>query len=183
MNYYKIETSGNLHDRSLCVLSKIPVELKGKGSLLRGYRIGNDLLKNMNYYMDDRNPGTGLCPLLGNLRSLLLVSSEIVTMIQQVCDNEIEYLPFTLYDHDKRVVSEDYFFVNPIHTFDCLNTTMEPSGELILDLEKLKDAPHLFRIKDFASNYVMDSVLIDLIKAKKYPDSNIIGTKLEIVPA
>ncbi len=156
MDYHKIRTSGNLDDRSLCILDE-PEGLQGKDYYLRhGRRIGKDLSQNMKYYMDEEYPGTKLCPLISNLSSFLIVSSEIVAMIQQVCDNEIEYLPFTLYDHEKRVASEDYFIVNPIGTFDCLNegaseieytrhgSPMEPYDTgYILDPDKLKGSSFL----------------------------------------
>ncbi len=39
----------------------------------------------------------------------------------QLADIEIEFLPFTLYNHKKRVHSKDHFFINPIGGYDCLN--------------------------------------------------------------
>ncbi len=82
MNYYKIETTGNLDDRSLCILANSPDFYLSGGS-----KVGDDFPKNAKYYMDDEHLGTKLCPFISNLHQLLILSSEIVDIIKQVCDN------------------------------------------------------------------------------------------------
>jgi hypothetical protein len=80
----------------------------------------------------------------------------------------IESLPFTLFDHKKRVASRDYFIVNPLGTFDCLELQKseiiwadEVPGAIIrvkkarLDPRKLEQAPDLFRIKEKPHAYVI----------------------------
>ncbi|ABF92885.1 hypothetical protein MXAN_7255 [Myxococcus xanthus DK 1622] len=52
--------------------------------------------------MGPKHPGIKLSALIGNERSMLSVSSSLKEAIQKHCANEIESLPFTLYDHCNR---------------------------------------------------------------------------------
>ncbi len=196
MTFFIISTKGDLDDRSLCILENRPEGAGGNYYYLKkGIRLGEKFPHKSNYYMDDGHPGIRLCSFISNLCSLLIFSSEVVNAIKQVCDNDIEYLPFTLINHEKSIASEDYFIVNPIGTFDCLNEKasnikytstghpIEPRT-YILDPAKMKGAPHLFRIKDFPYAYVMDITLAQKIKAQKLSQlPNLIVYELDQLPS
>ncbi len=195
MKYFELSTSGSFQDSSLCILENNPEGVGNKSYYLSdGIKMGENFPKDVEYHMDDENPGTRLCHLIGNMCDYLLLSKSIVDILQKECGNEIEYLPFTLIDHKKNLASSDYFIVNPIGTYDCLNEEeseieytrngkpMEPEA-FIIDPDKMDQAPHLFRVKDFSSTYIIDSYLIGKIKSQKYSNLNIIYTELESVPS
>jgi len=81
---------------------------------------------------------------------------------------EFEILPFTLYDHKKRVLTKDYWIVNPIGTFGCLNkeaseikyvdkddakSEVVSIRKFVFDPKKLKNAPDLFRVPERVRDY------------------------------
>lgn len=141
--------------------------------------------------MSEESPGIKLSPLLGNTRNTLIVSSEMKNVIQRHCTNEIEYLPFTLYDHRKRPYSRDYFIINPISTFDCLDfktstikwTKRDPPkiihiSEHVLDREKVQNAPQLFRLDQDPMTYVIAYELAKEISDRRF--ANVYWTELSL---
>ena len=89
----------------------------------------------------------------------------------------MECLNFTLLDHKGQVASRDYFIINPLGTFDCLNFekseikySKEMPGEIIriikcvLDSNKLREAPAFFRIKESPHTYILSHKLVDELR-------------------
>ena len=104
---------------------------------------------------------------------------------------DIEYLPFDLHDHRKRLLSKDYVIVNPIGTFDCLDlkaskifigirTSRRRRAWFIhpsLSAGKLQNAPPLFRIREEPSDLVIS---YDLAKDLKESNLTNLAWKAEI---
>src|SRR5207302_1272588 len=105
-------------------------------------------------------PGIKLASLLGNTQSYLIVNTEVKNVIVEHCTlSELEVLPFTLYNHKKRIHSSDYWIVNPIGYLDCVNraasnirylstdpTKIVAVRKFVLDTKRLENAPDLFRV-------------------------------------
>jgi hypothetical protein len=171
MKYFFIDTLGELDDSNLCILDKPPQGLGVKYyRMSKGKKIGNYYPNDAKIYMSDENPGTKLASLIGNTKSYLIVSNAMKEVIEKYCSScEIEYLPFILYNHKKRVHSKDYFIINPIGTCDCLNLKASQieylDGEVVgvdrfvLDPRRLEDAPAIFRIKEAPRKYVINEEL------------------------
>jgi hypothetical protein len=169
MRFRLLNTMGNANDRDLCFLTRFVEGIEGKSYFTHlGERLTPFYPKDARIQMSPEHPGIKLSALIGNERSMLLVSSSFKEAIQKHCTNEIEYLPFTLYDHRNRAYSEDYFIINPIGTFDCLDlkasdiswSTKSPKKilhieEHVLDRAKMQDAPQLFRVDGAPSTYVL----------------------------
>ena len=172
MNYYLLQTTGDLNDDALCLLDSPP---EGMGihyyRLARGVTAKKHFPDNAKVYLPTEYKGIKLSGVLGNIRSFLIVSTLAKDIIQRLCGNQkIEFFNFTLYNHKKRVHSTDYYFVNPIGSFDCLkekscNIKFSDDGDIItfdqivFDKKKLKSAPHLFRIKKMPVEYVISRKL------------------------
>jgi len=191
MEFYRLNTQGDLNDRGLCIIDSEP---EGLGIhevfLKRGRVLGEIYPKDAKILMKKEYPGIRLSSILGNLKSYLIVEREVKMVIEDVCTNQIEYLPFTLINHKKRIHSADYFIINPIGGYDCMN--LEASGVeytrsgkpmepdiFVFDKKKMDAAPHLFRVMEFPSEYIIDSYLVDIFKEKKF--TNILLTKLNQV--
>jgi hypothetical protein len=168
MKFFNIYTLGDPNDESLCMLDSF-VEGLGRDDwkLTSGERFGADYPEDARIYVRPERRGRKLCSLIGNTHSMLVVSSVFKEAIERHCQGvDIEYLPFTLYDHRKRVLSRDYFIINPIGSIDCLDERASgikysQSGKpltprtLVLDRNKVKDAPQLFRVKQKPNEYVI----------------------------
>ncbi|NMO13799.1 hypothetical protein HPC49_01945 [Pyxidicoccus fallax] len=141
--------------------------------------------------MSKKRPGIQLTSFLGNSINTLIGSREFKEAIELQCgQQEIEYLSFTLYDHRNRPYSQDYFIINPIGTFDCLDFkasdidwSKERPDEIlfiethVLDRNKMKDAPQLFRVGRDTHSYVIG---VELIREfKKRGLTNILVEELE----
>ena len=193
MEYYQLHTSGDLNDRSLCILDDPPEGVTIKSFYMqKGKKIGLEYPNNAVCYMREERTGIRLSSLIGSIKSYLILSSEVVDIIKDICTNEIEFLPFDLINHKKRIASKDYFIVNPIGSYDCLNIDASEieftsngkpmdSEKYVIDPKKLANAPHLFRIKEFPFIYVIDSVLATKFQENKF--TNILLDILEQVPS
>lgn len=171
MKYFFIDTLGDLDDEELCFLAKTP---KGIGikyyKLMKGLPIGGDYPHPAEIHMSEEYEGLKLASLIGHVKSYLVLERQVVQVIQKYCPGiVIEYLPFTLINHKGRVHSEDYFIVNPIGSFDCLNhkssqityhkKEISRIDRYMLDSDKLKSAPALFRIPEMPDKYIINEEL------------------------
>lgn len=190
MSFYLLSVLGDTNDDSLCTLFN---SVEGIGladvGLHTGERIGDRYPKDARIYMSKESPGIKLSSLLGNVKNFLIVSRDFKEAVEKLCGDKVEYLPFTLYDHRKRVCSKDYFILNPLGTFDCLDfkksdivwSDSDPNRivhikEHVLDRKKMKDAPQLFRIERDPTEYVVGVELAREIYDRDF--TNVIWTKL-----
>ncbi|ATB39509.1 hypothetical protein CYFUS_004953 [Cystobacter fuscus] len=189
MNFFHIETMGDPNDESLCFLHDV---VEGTARDSARYSLGKPLLsvypKEPKLFMSPESRGMKLADLLGNTEGMLVVSKALRETIEKHCQGvEIEYLPFTLYDHRKRVHSQDYCIVNPIGSLDCLDEAASgvqygsegsviDIGEIVLDRNKVKDAPQLFRVKQRPSQYILGVKLAREIYDRDF--TNVLWTEL-----
>jgi len=196
MRFFNIDTLGNLDDRSLCILDAVPEGIGAKYSrLARGRTIAADFPANASIRMTPDRTGIKLASLIGNTNSFLIVHRDVKDVIaaehQRRGDRwPIEYLPFTLVNHKGRPHSADYVLVNPIGVVDCADLAASQielfEGDrdkvvsierLVLDPEKLQDAPPLFRIRETPGQYTVDEALAAALQAKGF--SNVMLTPIE----
>jgi hypothetical protein len=139
--------------------------------------------------MDDRSPGIKLPSLIGNTNDFLIVKREL-KMVFEESGVALECLPFTLFDHKKREASRDYFIINPLGTFDCLDLqksvvvySKQKPGAIVsvrtprLDPRKVASAPDFFRIQEVPYAYVISARLAAQIQALQ--PTNFYVTRLE----
>ena len=191
LRFFKLDTMGDSDDPDLCILGSF---IKGiemdSWRTGEGTRVGDILPKDARIYMDKENLGIQLSSLIGNTQQMIIVHKDVHDIIRKHCgDEKVEYIPFTLYDHRKRVHSRDYVIINPLGTFDCLDfeastvARMEDDPETILDVyehvldrKKMKNAPPLFRVDKNPSTYVLNFELLKELSEGDF--SNLIGTEL-----
>jgi hypothetical protein len=189
MRYFRLHLAGNTDDRSLAFVRDPP---SGLGlydyCMARGKRIGDRYPRDAKVYMDKRSPGIKLGSVLGNTLSYFMVNTAMKDVIISTCKCEIEVLPFTLYNHKRRVHSKDYWILNPIGTFDCLNrqasdirymdaTQKQVVGvsTMVFDIKKMADAPDLFRVPEDPEEMFMSERLA--IALKPLHPTNVIFTE------
>lgn len=191
MRFWLLDTLGDTNDEDVCFLSNFVKGIEAKSwCVYRGEALAPLYPKDAKIFLAREDKGLRLCSLIGNDQRMLVVSTEFKELIQKHCpDTNIEYLPFTLYDHRKRVHSRDYFIVNPIGTFDCLDYEAsdivwdedEPGEvvrirEYVVDKKKAKKAPQLFRFHKDSSTYVIGLKLAE--DMYEHDLTNIVWTRL-----
>lgn len=191
MSFRKINTQGDINNLDLCYLDDFVEGIKIESWRVgRGERVGSLYPEDAKIFMRPENPGIQLSSLLGNSESMLIASRDFKEAIEKHCATvEIEYLPFTLYDHRKRPYSRDYFIINPIGTVDCLDLatsdivwdTEKPDTllrlrEPVLDREKTRTAPQLFRLHRSPQTYVVGLDLAKEMQQRKL--TNVFWTRL-----
>ena len=183
MKFYLLDTLADCGEGDYCFTDEEP-----EGIGFSTYQLSDGIPLAANYPKDPLEVslqlgedclGLKLPSLIGNTSGLLIVHKEVAEVILKHQAGEIEVLPFTLYNHKKRVHSKDYVFVNPLGALDCLNyalTVMDRarSGKIleiekfVLDKEKVNIFPDLFRPKDLPDNYIFSERLVETIKSREF---------------
>jgi len=191
MRFFLLDTLGDTNAEDLCFLGDFIKGIEGDSwRVHHGEPLAPIYPKDAKLFMNRRDRGVKLCSLIGNERGMLLVSSEFKDLIQKHCEgSNIEILPFTLHDHRKRAHSRDYFLVNPLGTFDCLDFKEsditwddDEPGEVVsirehvIDKKKAKKAPQLFRFHKDTSTYVIGAELA--MDMYEHDLTNIVWTRL-----
>ena len=176
MNHFVINTFPSA-DRSLCFLNYPPDGTANYSHrMAMGHAMGDKYPHNAKLYLDKKSPGTRLASLLGNTGSYLVVERALKDVFEAT-KVPMECLPFTLYDHKKKVLTRDYFIINPLGTFDCVDrkkSKIEFDGDdvvsidkLVLDPKKMKNAPDIFRIPEEPQEYFVSQGLARKLQALK----------------
>ena len=192
MDFFLLETDGDLNDESLGIVKRSPEALGLYDyKLAVGKKFGSEYPENVELQLDEDTPGMTLKAILGNLRGYFLGSSAVVKVIN---DNfpelEIETLPFKLLDQKGRVMSEDYFFINPLDHYDCLkdeecDISYDDDGsilsirKIILDKSKMDGAPDFFRVDKKPGQYVFSRKFGKTLQDEGV--DNLLGIPLKIV--
>lgn len=174
-----------------CMFDKYCPEMKETyWRLSDGEPYGDDYPKNAFVEMSEKFRGIELTDFIHNTRGVLLVSRKVKESIEKLQKAPTEYLPVAIKNHKKRIASADYFFINPLGTVDCLNLKKSKIEwhkkkdvvsieKAVIDPKKLKDAPALFRVKEWPSKYVVDDRLIDVWLSMKPRPTNCIPEELD----
>jgi len=189
MDYFLINLRPN-ENPDYCFLDDYPEGLGLKTwKLHKGVEIGADYPKGARVYMSDDEPGIQLPDLIGNTCSMLLVSRKFQESIRQVNQGPTEYLPVAIYNHKKRLASADYFIINPLGTYDCLDVEKSDIdyhegqivavNEHVLDPRKLSSVPDLFRIREEPGAYVVSERLLEVWLDMDPRPSNVLLIDLE----
>lgn len=183
MDYFKINLMPR-HDPEFCFLRDYPegVELN-RYKFGKGEAFGDDYPDDPRIYMNKKERGLKLPSVVGNTRSMLIVHRDVKKIIEKNDPGPIEFLPLHIYNHKKRLASDEFFVVNPLGTWDCLDLDASEIDyldgkvadvlELVLDRKKLEKAPDLFRVKEDPSVYVASRRLLEKIVGGKVKVTNL----------
>jgi hypothetical protein len=189
MDFFRINTSPTV-DMSYCILHREPEGTNMYTHRMgKGYAMGDKYPQDAKWYMSDKFPGIKLPSLIANTGTYIVVERRLKEVFERT-GVPMECLPFTLYDHKKREASRDYFILNPLGTFDCLNLekseieySKEVPGEIVgidkyvLDSQKLRSAPDFFRIKEDPYVKVLSHKLVD--ELRQLDPTNVYLTRME----
>ncbi|MFP2960930.1 imm11 family protein [Myxococcus sp. 1LA] len=177
-----------------CFIDKHP---EGLGLLSykigHGEPIGADYPADARVYMTDRYQGMQISDLIENARSMLITSRRVKEVLEKVHQGPAEYLPLSIYNHRKRLASADHFIINPLGTVDCLNLEASEieyhNGKVVrvnnpvLDPAKIRNAPHLFRMRENSYSYLISEVMLQALRTIEPRPTNFVLDQLAQVPS
>ncbi len=112
------------------------------------------------------------------------ISGKLKAFLVERGVSHVEYLPLSILDHSDKVVSEDYFIVNPLAR-DCLDRKQsQPTynlidesrimtvKQLVIDASRVPAEVQVFRIKDYGDPVVFRTELANAIVAAGF--SNVV---------
>ncbi|NND64467.1 MAG: hypothetical protein HKM24_00750 [Gammaproteobacteria bacterium] len=107
-----------------------------------GQSVKKNWPNNVEFSMSQDFPNrTVLTDLVSNPGEWILASEKLVDAISGSVSDELEILPIKIRDHKKKLVKEIYFFVNPLHSVDCIDQEKSEleweDDDEIEDIEKL----------------------------------------------
>lgn len=191
MKYYLLMTTGDFRNEDQLFLEDRPT-----GMGIFDYRLSFGEVAapffppRAKVYVRPENRGRKLFDIVGNSRSYFIGSDRVRKLLQDACQGlPCEFFPFSICDDEGDLISDDYFFINPLMTVDCLHYGLSViSGDfskkgfhfeqMVLDKRKVDNFPLLFRIKDMANFYVFSSLLAERFAKEKI--TNFISEKLPI---
>ena len=189
MKYFRIEIAP-VEDLDVCCIEDIPKEIGNMSHRFHlGRAFGAKLPERSRAYMD-KGSGMKLASLIPNTDNMLLVHRTVKDVIEaEARGGTIEYLPVSIYNHKKRLASDDYFIVHPVGAVDCLDLPASDikylDGEvvtvrkMILSPEKLEEAPDLFRVEEDPAVYLISERLLEKLRNSGFELTNFYATLVE----
>jgi len=126
-------------------------------------------------HFDPEIPGVKLPTLIGNTRTLLIVSAQALALFEKHLNlGEHESFPFSLINHKGRVHSKDYVFLNPVGSHNVADSSsafvrfrsggIYDCGKWILVEAKLEGLPDLIRPRELSKEYLVSERFIKLVE-------------------
>ncbi|WP_141617125.1 DUF1629 domain-containing protein [Myxococcus sp. AB036A] len=145
-----------------CLIDELPRPLDKKFWMAtKGVRMGNEYTSGVRLKMS-RDGGLGIPDYIPNTLLLPMVSDKLKSLLEKEAGVEIEFLPFSLYNHKGRVAAEACFIANVIGTHECVDAAktrgeksiispgqFEALSQLTLDSAKVPSDAKLFRVNVF----------------------------------
>ena len=191
MKFFMLYMLGDLKNRELCQLSRLP-----HGMGLKWLRLANGTSAKEYYPQDatihmstDEGYGIKLSSFIGHVSGILVLHKDVIDVIKEYAVNaDIEYFPFNLINPKGRVHSSDYFIVNPLGSVDCLchkRSKFKTKGGVIrgvehfvFDVSKTDNLPPIFRVKEELDNYFFRQDLVHAFEAKGF--TNFVFNEVEV---
>ena len=193
LRFYELAKLGDPDDDDQPILDNLVEDVVDeRWRLLEGEPMGKLWPEDARIYLSSKESGSELGEYVANTESVLLAGKRFVAMIKKHCkDVPIEYLPVAIYDHRKRLISDEYCVVNPLGAHDCIDLKRSDTlfddddpkevlsvDDIVIDKKRGAKAPNLFRPEHARTTYIMRYDLIDEIADADLP--NVLWTKLDV---
>ncbi|WP_020405097.1 imm11 family protein [Hahella ganghwensis] len=190
--YYFIDNYKRL-DRDFCFIESPVEEIRlASWKITDGESIKAEYPEGAAVKMSDRG-GRVLSDFIGTKTLCLIVSKRVKELIEGFVQGSFEYLPLSIINHKDRLETEDYFYINPLGSYDCLNYDESEIDYLdgdkdriigvdrfVLSRQKMASIPDLFRIKEDPSEYVISQRLLDALRSMDPEPTNLVVEEIEV---
>ena len=176
MRYFQLKCLGDQSKlkEHVCI-SKRPNGMGLKSRLLgTGESVAAFYPKAAEVHLKNAEPGTVLTDYLSNTLWCFIANSRTREVVEIVCGNDdVEYLPFTLFDPSGNKLSNDYCFIHPVSVCEAVDRASshisyqndDPEGEIlsvreyVFDRKRIENLPPLFRVPEYSYDIFMNEVL------------------------
>ncbi|MDH5216602.1 MAG: hypothetical protein OEX19_02830 [Gammaproteobacteria bacterium] len=191
MNYYRLDVYDR-QDNDFCFLASAPEEIPLLISYIASGKPAISKYPNdVSVRISSGRGGIVLSDIIANKNHSLIVHQTVKEVIETFCEKFCEYLPLDIINHKGRLASNEYFYVNPLGTHDCLNLKESvikwtDDGKVIkvrkfvLDKNKLDDVPPLFRVPQNEYQYFINQQLVEALRETKPDISNLNVELIEV---
>jgi hypothetical protein len=191
LRFYDLAILGESHVRDRPILENFVDEAEGEiWRMHKGQSMAAHWPKDARIYLTGEEDGIELAELVGTTRNVIIAGPGLVALVKKHCKaSQMEYLPVSIRDHRKRLLSDAYTILNPLGTHDCAD--LEESkvrkakgtgalrlDEVVIDKARGAKAPQLFRLHHRPMFFVLRYELAADIVAAKLP--NVVWTKLGV---
>ncbi len=189
--FYYIRNSKSL-DQDYCLIDQAPQEVQWLSSCLSsGKSAKAEYPEYIKVTMSNRG-GKRLSDFITNNENLLIVSQRIKSVIESVNHGPVESLPVSILDHQGQIASKDYFYINPLGHYDCLDhlhskidyfkgtEKIARAERIVLCSEKIRQVPDLFRIKNLPQKYIISKKMLEHIHAIHPAVSNLVVDPVDL---
>jgi hypothetical protein len=188
-------TLGKEHEMEFVVWGSVPIgnacvlegieDFDGDSDLVRGRPRPADFPGDAVMAMTQRHKkNTRLLDDVSNFSGLKVCSPGLVEFLRSKKLKNVEYLMIKILDHKRKVASDEYCIVHPIHPQDVLDidaskprygalipTEIDSVKQTVLDTKRLDPEVRLFRIANFFFPVVLEKAIADEIVAKGFKGS------------
>ncbi|HYO73697.1 MAG TPA: DUF1629 domain-containing protein [Archangium sp.] len=163
--------------KSFCVLAGIE-NVEKLYQLSQGVSRSQGFPKEACFRMDPSHPKyVALSDNIANLDKALVVSRKLKEFLESKGPRDVEYLRVSIFNHKKKLASDEYFIVNPLRVIDCVDkdksdiewNNIDPEKisfcfKLVLRTEALDDSLLLFRPRHLATRVMVHPELAKAIE-------------------
>jgi hypothetical protein len=176
----------NLDEPGFCVVDELPtgtgLDRVDAARPARGEHASHIYPPDARVKMSSKFGGMELADFVSNTRGLLIVHKRVKEVIESINSGPTEFLPLAIFNHKGRLASADYYVVNPLGTWDVLDLNASDIQwsdgdvvalrEIVLDREKMRNAPDLFRLKEDTSWYLISKRIASRLRELDPPNTN-----------
>ncbi len=191
MEYFKFDLAPTDNPDYCFIPDPYPRVLKAKSyKFTFGEPISADYPEDASVTMDPKKQGIQLPDLIGNYNRMLVVSQRFKEALASVNTGKIEFLPLTIINHKGRIASTDYFIINSLEIWDVADRDASEIeyfegdvvsvDELVIDHQKAKKAPDIFRLEEDPTFLLFNENLLDALSAVKPKMTNVYFDEIDV---
>lgn len=110
------------YDSQYCEVNEEANGIEDGYNIPKGIRMGEKFPQNAKFFMYKGNPSFKIADNIQNSLGFLMISSRFKELIERETDDEIEFLPFQLFNQKGRPASDELFYIaNIIGSQDCVD--------------------------------------------------------------
>jgi hypothetical protein len=153
-----------------------------------GTAVAGEFPDDARFTMSDDFPKDILLPdMVENASGLVLVSSRLKSALLEAAPGKVEYLRVSIFNHKKRLASDDYHIVNALDIVDAIDfkksritwNALDPEDistceSLVLDPARIPPKAGIFRLKSLSGKVALGAKAAETLAKGKFVGLNLV---------